>query len=153
MALRTEICITGVVIVARPYTASLFTTTDRRSSHSLQQTKQRHNRYKSTIQILPNDIDYTTLNYLLPHRFQNLHSLASPPLPSFSLTQTHQTGTPAPTNTNTTIVWNGRANTARLSKNRLTQQKMMGVEIQVRYGRSRCGSLIRSTIRPSTVRK
>jgi hypothetical protein len=50
-------------------------------------------------------------------------------------------------------VCSGCAITARLTRNKLTQQKMMGVVIHVRYGLSRWGSRIRKTIRPSTVRK
>lgn len=53
----------------------------------------------------------------------------------------------------TSRVWRGSANTALLSKNKLTQQKMMGVVIHVLYGRSRSGSRTRRIIRPSTVWK
>lgn len=65
----------------------------------------------------------------------------------------HHTGTPVPTNSNTTAVCNGLPNTLRLTKKRLTQQNTIGVTIHVRYGRSNPGSLTRNTTRPNTVTK
>ena len=62
-------------------------------------------------------------------------------------------GTPANTKTTTISVCNGSAKTALLSKNKLTQQKIIGVVIQVLYGLSRFGSLTRKTMSPRTVRK
>lgn len=46
--------------------------------------------------------------------------------------------------------WNGFAKIALLSKNRLTQQKMIGVISQHLYGRSSSGSLTLNTISPTT---
>ena len=98
------------------------------------------------------------------HLFQNLHPTSSlslspllNPLPaSFPLrlpTHPNQTTNPATINATTINVCTGCANTARLSKNNDTQQKMIGVVIHVRYGLSSSGSFTRRMIRPKTARK
>ena len=75
-----------------------------------------------------------------PHLLQNLPSpsltLPSPSPPaSFLLTKSQYTGTPARTNPTTTSVCTGCATTALDTKNKLTQQKQIGVVIHVLYGR------------------
>ena len=69
--------------------------------------------------------------YVRPHRLQIFQSMLWRPPLRFREPTLHQySGNPATINAITTTVCNGSAKTARLSKKRLTQQKITGVVIQ-----------------------
>ena len=72
---------------------------------------------------------------LRPQRLQNFHpppGFSLVPLPFFPLlTHKKYTGIPATTNATTMMAWLGCANAALDRRNILTQQKMIGVKIQV----------------------
>ena len=92
-----------------------------------------------------------------PHRFQNCQptlSFRSCPL-ALVPTRTFHRYITSPTRKNGTTakLVQGSATKLRDSRKRLTQQKIIGVVIQHRYGRSKWGSCTRSTKRPSTARK
>lgn len=118
----------------------------------------------SFLRSLYNHGAYTTGQHYLFHRLQrcqNFHPTFSLPSSgirnlfcSFPLrlpTHANHITKPTTMNATTSSVCNGSANTALLNRKRLTQQKIMGVVIQVLYGRSRSGSRTRRMMRPSTV--
>lgn len=93
----------------------------------------------------------------LPHLRQNFHELSSTlllPLLFFLRPTCNQyNGIPAAINTTTMPACKGVAKTALDTKNKLTQQNIMGVVIQHLYGRSNCGSFTLRTMSPTTAVK